>query len=50
MKFGEGGGQFETTIEIQLPKEVSPGTYRVVWLLDGYSVSANNEATFVVGG
>lgn len=50
MKFGEGGGQFETTIEIQLPKEVSPGTYSVVWLLDGYSVSADNEATFVVGG
>jgi hypothetical protein len=50
MKFGEGGGQFETTIEVQLPPEVSPGTYSVIWLLDGYSVSADSEATFVVGG
>jgi hypothetical protein len=50
MKFGDGGGQFETTIEIQLPKEVSPGTYTVIWLLDGYSVSADNTATFVVAG
>jgi hypothetical protein len=50
MKFGEGGGQFETTIEIQLPKEVSPGTYSIGWLLDGYSVSADKEATFTVSG
>lgn len=50
MSFGEGGGQFETTIEVQLPPEVSPGTYSVVWLLDGNSVSADSEATFVVGG
>lgn len=50
MSFGEGGGQFETTIEVQLPPEVSPGTYRVVWLLDGNSVSADGETTFVVSG
>jgi hypothetical protein len=50
MKFGEGGGQFETTIEVQLPPEVSPGTYSVVWLLDGYSVGSDSEATFVVSG
>jgi hypothetical protein len=50
MKFGEGGGQFETTIEIQLPPKVSPGTYSIVWLLEGYSVGANKEATFVVSG
>lgn len=50
MKFGEGGGQFETTIEVQLPPEVSPGMYSVMWLLDGYSVSSDSETTFVVSG
>jgi hypothetical protein len=50
MKFEKGGGQFETTMEVKLPKEVSPGTYNVVWLLDGYSISADSEATFVVSG
>lgn len=50
MKFGEGGGQFETTMEVQLPPEVSPGTYSILWLLDGYSGNADHEATFVVSG
>ena len=50
MKFGEGGGQFETTIEVQLPQEVSPGEYSVVWLVDGYTTSADGETTFLVSG
>lgn len=50
MKFGEGGGQFETTIEVQLPPTVSPGTYNIHWLVDGHSVSADSEAAFVVNG
>lgn len=50
MKFGDGGGQFETTIEVQLPPQVSPGTYSVHWLVDGHAVSADSEAVFVVNG
>jgi hypothetical protein len=50
MKFGKGGGQFETTIEVHLPPEVSPGTYNVMWLVDGNSVSADSEGTFTVSG
>lgn len=50
MPFGKGGGEFETTMEVQLPPEISPGTYSVVWLLDGNLVTANREVSFVVAG
>ena len=50
MQFGNGGGQFETTIEIKLPPQVNPGTYSIVWLVDGHAVGADRETTFVVNG
>lgn len=51
MRFGKGGGEFETTLELQIPQGISPGTYSVVWLLDdGRSISTDSEVSFTVGG
>lgn len=50
MRFGKGGGEFETTLELQIPPGISPGNYSVVWLLDGSTISADSQVSFVVGG
>lgn len=50
MRFGKGGGEFETTLELQIPPGISPGTYSIIWLLDGQTISTESQVSFVVAG
>jgi uncharacterized protein YcfJ len=49
-QFGDGGGQYQTTMEIHLPDKVSPGQYTVQWVLDGQATTGDNQAMFTVTG
>src|SRR5262249_6172467 len=48
--FSDGGGEFQTTMEIQLPEKVSPGSYSVHWVVDGQSTGGDVEASFTIAG
>jgi hypothetical protein len=49
-QFGDGGGRYQTTLDIHLPDKVSPGQYTVQWVLDGQATTGDNQATFTVTG
>ncbi len=49
-EFGEGGGEYETTIEIGIPPATPPGSYTLHWVVDGQSTGGDGESTFTVSG
>lgn len=49
-QFTEGGGEFQTTIELEVPAATDPGTYSLYWVVDGMSTGAEDSATFTVAG
>lgn len=49
-EFSDGGGQYETTMEIHLPPSSPPGEYNVQWVVDGQSTSGDSYAMFTVTG
>jgi hypothetical protein len=49
-QFSDGGGEYQTTMDIQLPESVSPGPYSVHWVVDGQSTGGDVETTFNVAG
>ncbi len=49
-QFSDGGGLYETVMDIALPAKVSPGEYTIQWVLDGQATAGDNEAVFKVAG
>jgi uncharacterized protein YcfJ len=49
-RFADGGGEFQTTIALDVPADVPPGSYTLHWVLEGQSTGGDNETTFNVAG
>lgn len=49
-QFGEGGGEYETTIELGIPENTPPGSYGVHWVVDGQSTGGDAASAFTVAG
>jgi outer membrane lipoprotein SlyB len=49
-QFGEGGGEYQTTIELGVPQKTPPGSYSVHWVVDGQSTGGDASSTFTVAG
>jgi hypothetical protein len=49
-QFGQGGGEYQTTIELEIPAAAIPGTYSMQWVVDGQSTGAEESATFTIAG
>lgn len=49
-RFAEGGGEYETTIELDVPAQVPPGSYSLHWVIDGQSTGGDRSAVFTVEG
>lgn len=49
-RFADGGGEYQTTIELEVPAGASPGTYSLHWVLDAQATGDDGEATFTVAG
>lgn len=49
-RFAHGGGEYETTIELEIPAAAIPGSYSVQWVLDGQSTGADESAAFRIAG
>jgi outer membrane lipoprotein SlyB len=49
-QFAGGGGEYQTTIELEVPAATSPGTYSLHWVMDAQSAGDDASATFTVAG
>ena len=49
-RFAEGGGEYQTTIELDVPAKTPPGSYSLHWVIDGESTGGESSAVFTVAG
>lgn len=49
-RFAEGGGEYQTTIELDVPPQTPPGSYSLHWVIDGQSAGGESSAIFTVAG
>ncbi|HEX2122765.1 MAG TPA: hypothetical protein VHL59_14100 [Thermoanaerobaculia bacterium] len=49
-RFADGGGEYQTTIELDVPAQTPPGSYTLHWVIDGQSTGGDNSTIFTVAG
>lgn len=49
-QFSEGGGEYQTTMELTIPPAAIPGPYSMQWVVDGQSTGADSSGSFTIAG